>query len=186
MQFEKAIHKIDSAVPKETCSFIIKYINKVCKTKAKLLVGNKNIEIKSQRDVYDYGLHPNNNDDKPYIKVILDIMNKELIKYMNTFTYLQQLKVQDINLLKYEVGNFYGEHIDAYHTVNRQISFIINLNNEYEGGSIDFFHPTERKAYKKINFKTGDLILFPSNFMYPHRVNPITKGTRYSIVSWYG
>ena len=30
----------------------------------------------------------------------------------------------------------------------------------------------------------GDLLIFPSNFLYPHRVDPVTKGVRYSYVSW--
>jgi len=186
MNIEKAIHKVENALSKDSCLSIIKYINITCKTKAKLMVGNKNVEIKSQRDVYDHGLNPNNNNDKPYIKILLDVMQKELLKYMNIFTYLHQVKIQDINLLKYEVGNFYGTHIDAYHTVNRQLSFIINLNQEYEGGDIIFTHPSDRKSYKKISFKTGDLLVFPSNFMYPHNITPVTKGIRYSCVSWYG
>ena len=35
-----------------------------------------------------------------------------------------------------------------------------------------------------INLKAGDLLLFPSNFLYPHRVLPVTKGVRHSYVSW--
>jgi len=38
------------------------------------------------------------------------------------------------------------------------------------------------------NFKykiiKGRVIMFPSNFMYPHTVNNVEKGCRYSIVSW--
>jgi len=37
---------------------------------------------------------------------------------------------------------------------------------------------------KKIKLKQGDLILFPSLFLYPHRVEPVFKGVRYSYVSW--
>ena len=36
----------------------------------------------------------------------------------------------------------------------------------------------------KIKLKTGDILMFPSNFMYPHEVTECTKGTRYSFVSW--
>jgi predicted 2-oxoglutarate/Fe(II)-dependent dioxygenase YbiX len=27
--------------------------------------------------------------------------------------------------------------------------------------------------------------LFPSNYLYPHRITPVTQGTRYSIVTWF-
>ena len=37
---------------------------------------------------------------------------------------------------------------------------------------------------KKIRLKTGDILLFPSNFMYPHEVKEVTKGVRYSFVRW--
>ena len=32
--------------------------------------------------------------------------------------------------------------------------------------------------------KAGETIMFPSNFLYPHSIKKITKGTRYSMVSW--
>jgi hypothetical protein len=31
---------------------------------------------------------------------------------------------------------------------------------------------------------TGDVIIFPSTFLYPHKVNEVKKGIRYSFVSW--
>jgi hypothetical protein len=35
----------------------------------------------------------------------------------------------------------------------------------------------------KIKPKAGDLFVFPSNFMYPHRAMPVNSGTKYSIVT---
>jgi len=52
------------------------------------------------------------------------------------------------------------------------------LNEDFEGGD---FHLWEKE---KINLRTGSVLVFPSNFMYPHEVTPILKGTRYSFVSW--
>ena len=37
---------------------------------------------------------------------------------------------------------------------------------------------------KKINLNQGDILIFPSVFLYPHKVEPVTKGARYSFVSW--
>ena len=65
MDFEKAIHLAEGAVSNDVCSHIIKYMNTTCLEKAKLLVGNKIVENKNHRDVYNYGLHPNNDRDKP-------------------------------------------------------------------------------------------------------------------------
>ena len=52
------------------------------------------------------------------------------------------------------------------------------LNDDYEGGEFIMFDDYE------IKLKQGDLIIFPSNFLYPHKVEPVTKGTRYSYISW--
>jgi hypothetical protein len=51
------------------------------------------------------------------------------------------------------------------------------LNDDYEGGDFIMWD-------KKIDVNAGDLMIFPSNFLYPHKVNPITKGERYSFVAW--
>ena len=37
---------------------------------------------------------------------------------------------------------------------------------------------------KKCKLKKGSIVFFPSNFMYPLGIEPITEGTRYSIVAW--
>ena len=39
-------------------------------------------------------------------------------------------------------------------------------------------------SHLKIELKKGDLLIFPSNFMYPHRVEPVLSGIRYSYISW--
>ena len=52
------------------------------------------------------------------------------------------------------------------------------LNDNYEGG--EFFILDDFK----IDLKKGDLLIFPSNFLYPHRVLPVTSGIRYSYISW--
>ena len=58
------------------------------------------------------------------------------------------------------------------------LSIIGVLNDDYEGGELIMFEDT------KIDTKKGDLIIFPSNFLYPHEITPVTKGVRYSYVSW--
>ena len=37
---------------------------------------------------------------------------------------------------------------------------------------------------KEIKLTRGDILIFPSNFMYPHKVKDITEGVRHSFVSW--
>jgi hypothetical protein len=52
------------------------------------------------------------------------------------------------------------------------------LNNDYVGGELVFWQDTA------IQLKEGEIMIFPSCFLYPHRVDLVTKGTRYSYVSW--
>lgn len=52
-----------------------------------------------------------------------------------------------------------------------------SLNDEYEGG--EFILWDEVWEIPK-----GSLLIFPSNFLYPHKVNPVKSGVRYSYVSW--
>ena len=58
------------------------------------------------------------------------------------------------------------------------LSIIGILNDDYEGGKLIMFED------KTIETKKGDLLIFPSNFLYPHKIAPVTKGVRYSYVSW--
>jgi predicted 2-oxoglutarate/Fe(II)-dependent dioxygenase YbiX len=46
------------------------------------------------------------------------------------------------------------------------------------GGELIFFGDT------KYDFGAGDVLVFPSNFMFPHSVDTVTEGERYSFVSW--
>ena len=182
MQLHQAIFKIEKVLSKDWCKNLTQYMDIVCNNKATVLINNKRVEDTKQRNVYDYGLS-DQGQDVDYNKILSDVIKDNIRQYLKSFTYLLELKMEGINLLKYTEGNFYNTHIDSFHTVNRQISIIINLNENYEGGDIVFMHPTTRKPYSKIRLKTGEMLLFPSNFMYPHQVTKITKGIRYSCVS---
>ena len=58
------------------------------------------------------------------------------------------------------------------------LSFIINFNDDYEGADLFFWEDSVFKLGK------GDIIMFPSNFLFPHGVTEATKGKRYSGVTW--
>ena len=93
-------------------------------------------------------------------------------------------KFSPIRFNRYVVGTMMREHYDHIHSIFDGkmkgvpiISIVANLNEDYEGA--EFYC-----RGKEIPLKTGDILLFPSNFMYPHEVKEATKGTRYSFVSW--
>lgn len=90
----------------------------------------------------------------------------------------------EICWIKYTTNSNMINHCDHVHHMPEKIingipilSIIGMLNNDYEGGKLIFYD----KEYK---LKKGEIIVFPSNFLYPHKVTKITKGERYSFVVW--
>lgn len=84
------------------------------------------------------------------------------------------------DLLRYKTGGFYVQHTDSFKQQQRSVTASLMLNDDYEGGEFAFF---DRELKYKLN--KGDVIMFPSNFMYPHEIMPVTSGTRYAIITWY-
>jgi predicted 2-oxoglutarate/Fe(II)-dependent dioxygenase YbiX len=98
---------------------------------------------------------------------------------------LHSYEINQIDLLKYGNGGKYTFHTDNLggRKLNRTLSVIMNLNNNYEGGDL-IFGDQKFKEIKRIKLKSGSVVFFPSNFMYPHSIEPIIRGTRYSVVAW--
>ena len=96
---------------------------------------------------------------------------------------MESSKINQIDLLKYSPGGKHEIHVDHNTNNPRCLSIIMNLNDNYEGGDLIFTDQKE-KEIKKFKLGKGTILFFPSNFMYPHIIKTITKGTRYSIVSW--
>lgn len=84
-------------------------------------------------------------------------------------------------LLRYKAPSIgYDWHMDIGRgdASNRKISISILLNEDYEGGELAFFLTGEQS----IKPDAGTAIAFPS--FLPHRVTPLTKGERWSLVCW--
>jgi predicted 2-oxoglutarate/Fe(II)-dependent dioxygenase YbiX len=91
----------------------------------------------------------------------------------------------NIRFNKYDVGTQMRPHCDHIHDLfdgERKgvpiLSIVGSLNNDYAGGDFIMW------GNQKIEIPAGSIIVFPSNFMFPHCVTNVTAGTRYSFVSW--
>jgi len=110
------------------------------------------------------------------------------------------IAVEHMQVTKYKPGGFYNWHKDGpsdclskynlpdskfLHGNVRKLSITILLNDNYEGGEFQFSCSSNSKInIQTPEFKTaGSVIVFPS-FM-EHRVAPVTKGIRYSLVGWF-
>jgi predicted 2-oxoglutarate/Fe(II)-dependent dioxygenase YbiX len=94
-------------------------------------------------------------------------------------------KFSKVRFNRYEKGQIMRCHIDHIKSLwpggdngIPVLSMIINLNDNYEGGDLVFWDDYSPKLGK------GDIIAWPSLFLYPHRVDEVTSGKRYSAVLW--
>lgn len=92
---------------------------------------------------------------------------------------------ENVRWNKYPTNTLMAGHCDHIHSIfdgQRKgipiLTVLGQLNEDYEGGEFVMFED------EIITLKTGEVIIFPSNFMFPHRVDEVTKGTRHSFVSW--
>ena len=46
-----------------------------------------------------------------------------------------------------------------------------------------FLFPDETNIFN-VKKRKGRIVIFPSNFLFRHRIMPVTKGERYSLVAW--
>lgn len=89
---------------------------------------------------------------------------------------------------KYKQGNSMRSHYDHVHSIfdgeRRGIPVLTvlgSLSSDYEGGEFVINLLDESLIYK---LEKGDLLIFPSSFMYPHEVKTVESGLRLTYVSW--
>jgi predicted 2-oxoglutarate/Fe(II)-dependent dioxygenase YbiX len=179
MDHLEAVVEIKNVVSLEFIDKIIPLTNYKAKKNLTVMSGlDKNI-----RNVKGYHLTFNTPTDVFYWNYIKTEIERIYIFYKAKFPRMMSSKINQIDLLKYSSGQKYEVHTDHYNTSPRHLSIIINLNDDYEGGDLIFTDQRE-KEIKRLKLGKGSVVFFPSNFMYPHGIQPITKGTRYSIVAW--
>jgi predicted 2-oxoglutarate/Fe(II)-dependent dioxygenase YbiX len=157
-----------------------------------------------------WNTHQFYNSDKEYINVGSDFVNARVTSeqqahidatihdliYQYVITdhaaYYEEFKwfsgwvgATGVKFHRYDQGTNMRLHCDHIHDIfdgERQgvpvLSIVGLLNDDFEGGDFLLWEK------EKVNFTQGSVLIFPSNFMYPHEVTTITKGSRYSFVSW--
>ena len=63
------------------------------------------------------------------------------------------------------------------------LSAIFFLNDDYEGGELTFKN-TFDDTVEEVEKKAGSIVIWPSNFLFPHAVKPVTSGERFTVVAW--
>lgn len=93
----------------------------------------------------------------------------------------------EIHFLHYTDGTYYHSHIDGQYVqddiakrgIDRDITCVIYLNDDYDGGEINF-----NFFNHKLKPKKSDILIYPTTFEFVHSVDKVI-GDRYAIVVWF-
>ena len=148
----------------------------------KAAVGNG--EVTSHRDSNIAWLQPDNHTSWVFDKIgnITSKANYDLFM-------LDVNHIQSIQYTKYDslMEQHYDWHVDewsVYSNNQRKISGVVMLTNpeEYDGGEFEIIHNGNPEDSYKLKPFAGEVIFFASSM--PHKVHPVTKGIRKSLVFW--
>lgn len=93
---------------------------------------------------------------------------------------LSHINGENWQILRYGAGHYFMDHVDDSKLYPRTCSISYYLNDDYEGGEIEF-----PRFGLKIKPIANQAIVFPANYVYNHTVHPVTSGIRWTIVNWF-
>lgn len=113
-------------------------------------------------------------------KFLNDNLNPIFDLYCNMHSAWHWKTNEGWQILKYGKDNHFVNHYDDGKAIKRTISMSFYLNDNYEGGEIEF-----ARFGLKIKPTANQAVFFPSNYVYNHTVHPVTSGLRYAVVGWW-
>lgn len=182
LQLKNFIHIERGLIPKDTCKFVIDSI--------------KNESWSSHlwsTDGTDQFSYPTKELDvleaTPDLEDILNPLISLSVKYYNEFIGSEKVSqvtcFSPVRFNRYQKGQTMRIHCDHIKTLFEGevkgipvLSIIINFNDDYKGGDLIFWDDY------KVDLGEGDVVVFPSLFLFPHRIEEVTKNIRYSGVAW--
>tara|TARA_R110000782_G_scaffold80941_2_gene160127 strand:+ start:379 stop:1011 length:633 start_codon:yes stop_codon:yes gene_type:complete len=203
MQLQNYYWYFKSALPERICDDIIKY--SLSKNESMARTGGYDNKKLNEDEIRN--LKNKRNSDVVWLNE--GWIYKELQPYIHKANKkagwnFEWDRSESCQFTKYKHNQYYDWHCDSwakpYDKPNspdngkiRKLSMTCQLTDgsEYEGGELEFdfrnYDPNMRDEFKHLKqakeiLPKGSIIVFPS-FVY-HRVKPVTKGTRYSLVMW--
>ena len=129
---------------------------------------------------------------EPFLPHLHDLLQNVIRDVVNPFYGIEISGYETPQLLRYGIGGMYEPHVDGESlwmkedgtkvwrkSVERDLSAVIYLNDDFEGG--EFIFPD---LNIRVSPKPGLLLCFPSSHLYRHGVLPVTRGERLAIVTW--
>ena len=145
------------------------------------------MKMPEYRDCYDFKYkktdiqHDNSEASQKLQQLWQDLYDRKVAAvkdYARNFNIGELRYWEAMNFVKYGPGQHFQEHSDNGYSYNCVVSLVAYPNDDYLGGELEF-----RLQGLKIKPKAGDLFIFPSNYMYPHKSLPVESGTKHSIVT---
>lgn len=181
LQLKEFVHVAKGLIPKETCRFVIDSI-KNRKWGKHSWDDGKNVYSYPTKELDVLAITPELEDILNHfvslsIKSYNDFVGKERASQVSGFSRIRFNRYQ-----KNQIMRKHSDHIKSLFDGEIKgipvLSIIINFNDDYEGGDLVFWDDY------KVDLEEGDVVVFPSLFLFPHRVEEVTKNIRYSGVAW--
>lgn len=150
------------------------------------LVGDGEV-MKDYRDCVDCKISPTHLENCPSeFSELINIYNDTvygLTACLQDYEARYNLRMdfmEAINYVRYREGQHFSIHADHGFSYICTVSSVMYLNDDYEGGELWF-------PYLDVKFKPtyGDIVMFPSTYIYAHASLPVTSGTKYAAVTMF-
>lgn len=155
-----------------------------CNRWSRALVAYGDIPDDSHRNCDDFKLaEPQIDSVQERIAEIWHETASEIRKCVNHYSAdygIQMGYMEAINFVKYDPGEHFSYHSDHGFHYKCTVSTVAFLNDDFEGGLLDF-----DKLGVSIRPKEGEVVVFPSTFIYSHASLPITTGVKYVAVTMF-
>ena len=182
LQLKNFIHIERGLIPKDTCRFVIDSIkNKWWSSHLWSTDGTDQFSYPTKElDILEA---------TPDLEDILNPLISLSVKYYNDFIGSEKVSqvtcFSPVRFNRYQKGQTMRIHCDHIKTLFEGevkgipvLSIIINFNDDYKGGDLIFWDDY------KVDLGEGDVVVFPSLFLFPHRIEEVTENIRYSGVAW--
>jgi len=146
-----------------------------------------NTKMPEYRDCVDLKISPAHwpylTEQFKEVKAVYDDINNCLTPCLNHYESRYNFKMEfmeAINFVRYQPGQHFSVHSDHGFSYSCTLSSVMYLNDDYEGGELWF-------PYLDIKFKPeyGDIVLFPSTYIFAHASLKVTSGVKYAAVTMF-
>ncbi len=173
--------KVYSLIDKDICNKTIKQLENVTWDHHRFYSASGVID--NGKEPYEY--HGNIETKSVLQESIWLALKKYVLEDINFPWFPGWQGFSNLKFIKYPPGTKMEKHCDHIHSlydgVHKGIPILTVigvLNDDFTGGEFVLFDDY------KLDLQQGDIIVFPSVFLFPHAINEVISGTRYSVISW--